>query len=276
MTEKVGSGRSLRSRLHSGDEILGTFIKSSDPAVAELLAGSGFDFLVADLEHSGLSLRDVEGIARAADVRSVPVLARISAAEISTAGRLLDAGVVGIQVTDVTSTATLNATRQATTFAPGGHRSLSLAHRAARFGQISVEQYLREAQERLVTVCQIESRAGVAALPELLDALDAADLWFLGPFDLSNDLGHPGNQDHPDVQALLDQSIGQIRQSGARVGIYARDGDDAARWLERGAQMIVLGSDVSLLQAAARDAIRTMREQRDSPSLSAVSTEAGS
>src|SRR5262249_23304818 len=147
--------------------------------------------------------------------------------------------------------------RAATSFPPRGRRSLSLAHRAARFGAVSVEEFMRTAEDDVVSVAQIESRSGVAALPLLLDSAAAPDVWFLGRTDLSSDLGHPGDHDHPEVRDAVDRAVELIEQSGATLGVYAHGGDDAARWLERGARMVVLGSDVSLLQAAARAAVHT-------------------
>ena len=257
----------LRARLLAGEAVLGTFVKSSDPTISELLAGAGYDFLIADLEHSSLALDDVEAIARAADLHRVPVLARIPAHEILSAGRLLDAGVVGIQVTDVSSSDTLAAIREATAFAPDGRRSVALSHRAGRFGQMPLAQYLHDAAEQLVTIVQIESRAGIAALDQMLDAPHAPDAWFLGPFDLSNDLGHPGDESHPDVQGAFDDVLTAVQARGARIGVFARDVAAAQQWLARGASLIALGSDVTMLAGAARGVLDEWRAGIPAPTV---------
>jgi 4-hydroxy-2-oxoheptanedioate aldolase len=245
--------------LEGGGTLIGTFVKSSDPAIAELLAIAGYDLLVADVEHSSLALREVEAIARAAEPHGVPVLARIAPREVASAGRFLDAGVIGVQVTDVTDVETLSELRHATRFPPAGHRSLALSHRAAGFGAISPAEFLERADAELLTVAQIESRAGVAALGDLLAFPSNPDVWFIGPFDLSSDLGHPGAVSHPEVTRAIDDVLDAVHRRGARSGIFARDAEDARRWIERGVRFILLGSDLTLLATAARGTLTAVR-----------------
>ena len=245
----------IRASLERGETVLGTFVKSPDPAVAEILAGAGFDLLVADLEHSSLTIADVAAIARAAEPFEVAVMARIPPAEIGQAGRLLETGAIGLQVTDVVDTQTLADLRRATRFPPEGRRSLALTQRDAGFGRLGAAAYLDQSRARLVTVAQIESRAGVAALPALLASPDQPDAWFLGPFDLSSDLGHPGELEHPEVQEVFGEILGALSAAGGRIGVFARDADDAAAWRARGASFLLLSSDVTLLAGAARSTL---------------------
>jgi 4-hydroxy-2-oxoheptanedioate aldolase len=262
MSDATGDLRArTREALERGEPVLGTFVKSSDPAVAEILALAGFDLLVADLEHSSLTTADVAAIARAAEGSEVPVLARIGAHGLSEAGRLLETGAIGVQVTDVVEVATLTELWQATRFPPEGRRSLALTQRDAGFGRIGAAQYLREAGERLLTVAQIESRAGVAALAQLLASPHQPDVWFIGPLDLSSELGHPGELEHPDVAAAFAEILEQLSRHGARIGVFARDGADAAAWHARGAQFVLLSSDVALLASAARSAVADARAE---------------
>ena len=247
-----------RASLAAGVPVLGTFVKSADPQVAEILAAAGFGVLVADLEHSTLGAREVAAIVRAADVHRVPVLARIGPGELDRAGRLLETGAIGIQLTGVEDSSTLEELHRVTRFAPAGTRSLALSHRAAAYGQLPVEAFLREEAARLLTVAQIESRAGIAALPELLESDCAPDVWLIGPFDLSNDLGHPGEVAHPEVRAAIDAAIALLRGADATIGAFARDAADAGDWRSRGAQLILISSDVTMLAGAARTAARTL------------------
>jgi 2-keto-3-deoxy-L-rhamnonate aldolase RhmA len=227
-------------------------VKSTDPAVTEVLAGAGFGALVVDLEHSTLGPADVVAIVRAADTYGVPVVVRVGPAELSGVGRLLETGVAGIQVTEVESAVLLADIRRSVSFAPRGARSVALSHRAGGYGARSLADYL---SEEPVTIAQIESRAGVAALPELLASDAQPDVWFIGPLDLSTDLGHPGEVDHREVRAAIDDVVGAVRDSGGRLGVFARDADDARQWVQRGAQLILVGSDVTMLGGAARAAV---------------------
>ena len=245
----------LRSRLASGEPLLGTFVKSHDAALAEILAGAGFDFLIADLDHSSLGLGDLEHIVRAASLHAASVIVRLSPADANQIGRVLDLGATGIQLTDVTTVAALEGARGAAVYPPAGHRSLALSHRAARYGREPVDDYLRRAGDEFVLVAQIESGEGVAALPSLLESA-AADAWFVGPMDLSASLGHPGRFDDPPVRAVLDDAVDTILGSGARLGIFARDGEDAVSWRGRGATLVAVSSDYTLLASAAGEVTR--------------------
>jgi 4-hydroxy-2-oxoheptanedioate aldolase len=260
MSEAASDSRTrTRELLQRREPVLGTFVKSPDPAVAEILALAGFDLLVADLEHSSLTTADVAAIARTAEPRGVAVIARISPDQITQAGRLLETGAIGVQVTDVADEETLTELWHATRFPPDGHRSLALTQRDAGYGRIDAAEYLRQSGERIVTVAQIESRAGVAALPRLLASPHQPDVWFLGPFDLSTDLGHPGELEHPDVQEVFAAVLGTLSEHGATIGVFARDAADASAWHARGARFVLLSTDVSLLAGAARAAVAGAR-----------------
>jgi 2-keto-3-deoxy-L-rhamnonate aldolase RhmA len=84
-------------------------------------------------------------------------------------------------------------------------------------------------------------------------------VWFIGPLDLSSDLGHPGAFSHPDVTRTIDDVLAAVHGRGARSGMFARDPEDARRWLARGVSLILLGSDLTLLAAAARDSLAVIR-----------------
>lgn len=252
-------GRSLRSRLRAGEALLGTFVKSADPAIAETLASSGLDFLLADLEHSSLAIRDVENIARAGAVWNVPVVVRMAANRLAEAGRALEAGAAGIQVSDVSALETLEEIGRATSFPPAGRLGLSLAHRGAAFGATSATEYIRRLTDDVVVIAQIESRAGLDSLPQLLTTSSSPDAWFLGPMDLSCDLGRPGDLAHPDVRTALDGAASTILTAEQRLGVFARDDHDAAVWRARGATFVALGSDLALLAARAREIAASWR-----------------
>ena len=223
-----------------------------------MLARAGFDYLIADLEHSSLDLAAVEEIVRAADVHRVPVLVRLSPMHLSDAGRALETGALGIQLTAVGSVRDVATSQRAMTLAPDGELGLSFSHRAAGYGS-DADSYLVRLRDEVMLIAQLESRAGLDALPELLAIDRPPDAWFLGPVDLSSDLGHAGNPAHPDVRAALEGAAELIRGAGQTLSVFAADLDAAQRWRSRGASAVVLGSDVALLTARAADAVAAWR-----------------
>jgi 4-hydroxy-2-oxoheptanedioate aldolase len=234
----------LRERLRAGEPLLGTFVKSPDPSVAELLGESGLDFLLADYEHSSLSVADVETIVRAS---AAPVVVRLAADALHETGRMLDAGAAGIQVSDVRDVATAADACARASYPPTGRRGLAFSHRAARFGREGRAAHVERAAAERIVICQIESVEGAAALPALLAAELEVDAWFIGPTDLSASLGFPGQLDAAPVREAIDAVASAVTAAGARLGVFAHDVDEAKAWTARGATFLATGSDHTLL-----------------------------
>lgn len=243
----------LLERLRAGQPLLTTFVKSADANVTEVLAQAGFDVLIADLAHSALSLRDVESIVRAAEIHGVPVLVRLEPSDLPLAGRVMESGAAGVQVTDVATTGRLADIRTAVAFPPHGRRGISLANRAGRFGLRTAAEVVDDAGGGAVVIAQLESRAGLENLAGLLAAPAPPDAWFLGPMDLAMDLGHPGAVDHPDVAAALDGALRAILAAGLPAGMFVPTPQAARDWCGRGATLVAVSSDLALLGRAAGD-----------------------
>lgn len=248
----------LRARVRERERLIGTFAKSRDPAAAEALALAQYDFIVADMEHSSLSAGDAEGIVRACDCYDVPVIARIPATGLSLCGQLLDAGVTGIQVSDVSSAADALAARAAVHYPPLGGRGLSLSTRAARFGATRATTHIAASLDQTVLIGQIESTEGVAALGEII-ASGVFDALFFGPTDMSVSLRREGQADHPEVLAALDAAATTIIASGMPLGIFCANVEQAHRWAERGLTLLAIGTDLSMLSAAAQATVGQLR-----------------
>ncbi len=229
-------------------------MKSRDPATTESLATGGYDFIVADLEHSSLSAGDVEGIVRACDAHDVPVIARIPASRLDLCGQLLDLGVTGLQVSDVASAATALSVRAAAHYPPVGERSLSLSTRAASFGAVPASAHIPASLAQTVLVGQIESREGLAAMPAIVES-GVFDALFFGPADLSVALREPGRGvAHPDVGSLLGEAISATAGTGGAIplGIFCASADEARQWAARGLTFLAIGTDLGTLHGAAR------------------------
>lgn len=248
----------FRRRLLAGEPLVGTFMRLPTAAAAEILGFAGFDFLVADLEHSSLTVADLETLIRGADVAGVPVMVRLPEARPSLVQQVLDAGAAGIQIAQVDSPDVLEAAVKAARYFPEGNRGLAFSHRAARYGMMSRSAYLADANGATVVAAQIESAEAVKRLPDLL-AVPGVDLFFVGPSDLSQSLGHPGETDHPEVAAAMEQAVAAITGAGRIAGLYAGGPDAIPRWRPRGVSYFALGSDTGFLADRARDVIGTAR-----------------
>jgi 2-keto-3-deoxy-L-rhamnonate aldolase RhmA len=237
----------VRDRLAAGDTLFGTFLGLGSALATEACAVAGFDWLLVDLEHGGGDERALLQQQLAGEARGVPMLARVESPERIRTGRLLDAGVAGIMFPRHVRTAVRHLR-----YPPDGDRGVATYNRVYDFG-LRPER-LATANETVVGIIQVESRraleaaAGIAAVP-------GVDVLFVGPRDLSTDLGCPGRFDHPDFEQALDQVLTAAKNAGVAAGILAADARQAAAYSALGFRFVGVGSDASLLARAATDAV---------------------
>ncbi|MEV6851570.1 aldolase/citrate lyase family protein [Actinoplanes sp. NPDC051411] len=247
---------SVRARLAAGETLFGTFLGLGSSLAAEACAVSGFDWLLVDLEHGGGDERALLQQQLAAEARRVPMLARVESAERIRTGRLLDAGVAGIMFPRLETVDDVRDAVRHLRYPPEGDRGVATYNRVYDFGLRP--EGLATANAGIVGVVQVESRravdvvAGIAAVP-------GVDVLFVGPRDLSTDLGCPGRFDHPDFVAALDQVLAAAKDAGIAAGILAGDAAQAAAYRDLGFRFVGVGSDASLLARAAADAVKRLR-----------------
>jgi len=246
----------LRARLAAGDTLYGTFLGLGSALATEACAVAGFDWLLVDLEHGGGDERALLHQQLAGEARRVPMLARVESAERIRTGRLLDAGVAGVMFPRLESVEDVRAAVRHLRYPPEGDRGVATYNRVYDFG-LSPEG-LDAANDGVVGIVQIESRGALHAASEIA-AVPGVDVLFVGPRDLSTDLGCPGRFDDPDFTAALDQVLAAAKDAGIAAGILAGDARQAAGYTALGYRFVGVGSDASLLARAAIDVVRQLR-----------------
>ena len=242
---------SLRNRIQSGEPTVGTFLNLGSPLAAEACALAGFDWLLVDLEHGGGGEDALVGQLLAAAAHGVAVVVRVESDERIRTGRVLDLGATGVMFPRLDTAGQVLAAIGHLRYPPDGDRGVATYNRACGFGLRS--DALRSANENVVGIVQIES---VAALEEVeaIAGLAGVDVLFVGPGDLSHALGVPGQLDAPVFRAALERVIAAARDAGISAGILARDHDAAERYVEDGFTYLAIGSDSTMLAAAAHAA----------------------
>ncbi len=253
----VGRVSSLRTRLRHGPALVGTFMKLPGTDALRTVAGAGFDLVIVDLEHSQLSEGQARELVAAADMLGIPSSVRIPEHDRGTVNRLLEAGADAIQLSSVRSAAQVEALVSDTRYAPGGGRSISLAHAAAGYGRHRLADHLgRLADDPPLVIAQIEQ-----VRTEPLDAIAAAgaDVIFLGSTDLLVDSG----LDAAAATARGDAILAAAEARGVVRGSFAATGAQARELAGRGITYIALGSDLAMLAGAADAALAAAREATD-------------
>ena len=170
--------------------------------------------------------------------------------------RLLDAGFSNFLIPFVESAEEARRAVAATRYPPAGIRGVSVSQRQNRYG--TVPDYFQRVNEEIAVAVQIESRAGVENI-DAICAVEGVDAVFIGPSDLAAGFGHLGNAGHADVQAAMAEIFAVAARRGRTVGILAPVEADARRYLEQGARMVAVGSDLGVFRAgtqALRDRYR--------------------
>jgi 4-hydroxy-2-oxoheptanedioate aldolase len=158
--------------------------------------------------------------------------------------RLLDVGAQTLVVPFVQDAGEARRAVAATRYPPHGIRGVAVATRASRYGRVT--EYLRRAHDELAVIVQLETRTALSNL-ESIAAVEGVDGLFIGPSDLAADLGHLGDNGHPEVRAAIDDAIRRIAATGKVAGILAPVEADARHYLGIGCLFVAVGSDIGLL-----------------------------
>ncbi|HLN75989.1 MAG TPA: aldolase/citrate lyase family protein [Nocardioidaceae bacterium] len=242
-------GGALAGAVRSGQPSLGTFVGMASPVSAEVCAASGVDWVLLDLEHGAGGEEQARDVVPAAGSYGVPTVVRVEAAERIRIGRALDSGAAGIMLPRLDSAAEVCAALTHLRYPPAGDRGVATYNRACRFGLDPAA--LDRADAETLGVVQVESAAAVAAADDIA-ALDGVDVLFVGPRDLSHDLGVPGDIDAPAYVEALDAVLAAARHHGKACGMLVPDGAAAAARLAQGWSFLAIGSDSTLLAATVR------------------------
>ena len=242
--------------LREGRQQIGLWSTIPGPVVIEMIAGTGFDWITIDTEHSLTDIPDTFAMLQAMAACPVAPVVRPQSQDPVLIKRLLDFGAQTLMIPYVQSAVEARALVAAMRYAPRGFRGVAGGTRATRFGQ--VQDYIAKAEAELCLIVQIETAEAVAAI-EAIAAVDGVDGLFIGPADLAASLGHPGNPAHPEVQATIQSAIKRSVAAGKPVGIMTLDQDFARTCIGWGSSFTAVGVDLSLLSAAARQLAASFR-----------------
>jgi len=230
--------------LAEGRAQIGLWSSLANPVSIEVLADTGFDWILVDTEHAPSDLPQVHAQLQALARGGASPIVRPAWNDAVMIKRLLDIGAQSLLIPFVENAEEARRAVAATRYPPAGIRGVSVATRANGFGRI--RDYFARAEEELCVLVQVETSRAVAAIPEIA-AVPGVDGIFIGPSDLAADLGHLGQSGHPQVMDVISAGIAAIRAAGKAAGILAPQEDHARRWLAEGCGFVAVGSDLGLL-----------------------------
>lgn len=229
-------------RLRSGRMPLGIQIRSRSPLVAELAGYIGFDFLYIETEHFACSDESAEALIRAAEVSGITPWVRLTNSDPENICHYLDMGAQGIIVPHLETAEQARSLVDAGKYPPIGHRGHCMTSRAARFGLMDAEEYIRAANRNCLMIGMIETMKGVENLEAILD--QGVDLIRVGRGDLSLDMGLRGQQEDPRFIEVLKRIIDVADKKGVPVGTSAATPESALSFRKLGFRYLSLMSDI--------------------------------
>jgi 4-hydroxy-2-oxoheptanedioate aldolase len=248
---------SLKVKLREREFVLGTFLEIPSPQIVELLGLAGFDFVVIDREHGSIDLSQTEDLIRASLSTGISPMVRVAQCDPVAIRQPLDMGAVGIHVPQIGSAAAAEAAIRSALFYPKGDRGLQPYVRAASYRAVPTSEYLCASNEDVAVVMHLEGKECLGELDRIL-SLPGLDVPFIGPYDLSQSLGVPGEIKHPKVGSAVEELAQRARAAGKRVGIYCDDAATAAEWKALGVSYLAVGLDAGMLLQAARSIVAAL------------------
>jgi 4-hydroxy-2-oxoheptanedioate aldolase len=231
---------------------LGVFVKCPHPEMIEAIALAGFNFAVIDMEHTPLGPRDLYPLVLAAERRGLSLVVRIPQKLDAYFKWCRDLNVAQIQVPLIETASDALYAIKHSFFSPMGERGLCRFVRAADFSVMPKEEYLSHANSGNRLILQIEGQLALSNLSEILEVLPSEASIFIGPYDLSQSLGKPGQIWDAQVVEAMESIIDQCRPKGIRVGTFTDTREGLAFWSKRGLDFLEYASDLHLFISSAQ------------------------
>lgn len=251
----------LKTKLKEKQVTVGSWITLAHPAIAEIMAKAGFDWLAVDMEHSVITIREAEELIRIIDLCDVVPLVRLSANDPVQIKRVMDAGAYGVIVPMVNLSVEAEQAVAAVRYPPQGRRGVGLA-RAQGYGA-SFGNYLDWVNKESVVIVQVEHIDAANNLEAIL-AVDGVDGFIVGPYDLSGSLGVPGQFDHPLMKEVMQRIETVGIASGKAPGIHVIEPkpEELKNRIEQGFRFVAYSLDIRMLDRTCRDGLDTVKNLR--------------
>jgi 4-hydroxy-2-oxoheptanedioate aldolase len=211
----------MKEKLRAGEPVFGVSVMIPSPQIVEMIGAAGFDWVLLDCEHGTLTIESVELMAMAAEASGITAIARPATRSPEHILQVLDRGVMGVQVPHVNTAADAREVIAAVKYHPLGRRGLAAGTRSAVYDSHgTLADYVAAANDATLIAIQLEERTAIDNIDELLK-VDGIDVYFVGPSDLSQSMGYPGNPKAPPVAAAISGSFRKMVAAGRTPGTPA-------------------------------------------------------
>ncbi len=253
------SDSTLRAMVGHRSPKFGVCIMEFDsPGIGQILKAGGAEYIFVDTEHSGFGIDTLKRLLRYMQAADIPAFVRPPSQNADHIATALDAGAEGLMLPMVSSAAEAAAIVAAMKYPPVGRRGVAIGIAHDRYQAAPPAEALAAANDRTVCIALIETAAAIADI-DAIAAVPGLDMLWVGHFDLSTSLGIPGQFDHPDFIAAVDQVIKAVQSNDISLGRMVGTVDEGIALNRQGFDFICYGSDISLLRDSVHQGIDALR-----------------
>jgi 4-hydroxy-2-oxoheptanedioate aldolase len=249
----------LKEKLKEGKNVFGPFMKFTDPAAFEIMGFAGFDFVIIDAEHGPISIQNAQNMIRAAETTDITPIIRVANNDEELILRALDIGAQGIEIPQINTKSKAIKAVKSVKYSPEGERGVCRYVRAANYSSLDKFKYFKSANKETMIIAHIEGVEGINHLDEILN-VSGIDVIFIGPYDLSQSLGIPGQVNHSLVVEKMKKVVTKCLENNISVGTFADDIQTAKKWISLGVQYMSFSVDVGILYKASKQIIEKLKK----------------
>ncbi|MBI2915177.1 MAG: aldolase [Firmicutes bacterium] len=237
----------VKEALKLGQAVFGTMISElRSPQIAQMMVVAGFEYIIVDMEHSNMNNETVADMILGARAAGIVSIVRVPSSQDHLLSRPLDAGAQGLLVPRLETRDQVEAVVRFSRYHPIGSRGAALARAHSGFVKVDAGEYMRLANERVLVAIQVETGRAVANVDEM-PSVPGIDVAFIGPMDLSQSLGVPGEFDHPLMVDAIRKVIASSKRHGLAVGIHVARMDLLRKWYHEGMRMLTFSDEIKMI-----------------------------
>lgn len=250
----------VKKKLKEGGVCFGTMLRIlKSPQAVAMCAAQGWDFIILDTEHNDYDLETLGMFSLVAKYEKIGLFVRVPDKLYHQMAQLLDVGAEGLVLPQVkTQEETVHIIRS-TKYAPVGQRGVSVSNAVTLYRDYDPLEYFEWANDQLMNIVQIESKEGVDNVEGIVSTT-GVDAVMIGPADLSQDMGIPGQIHHNNMTKAYQKVIDCCNDNGVAPGIHLQSIEDISKWIDRGMRFITYSYDIELFKKSSSDALKKLRK----------------
>lgn len=252
-------GLAVKEKLSRGELVFGSFLHLPSPDIVEIYGLAGFDLVILDTEHGTMAFERLQDMARAADLHRMGTVVRIPAGAYQRILSVLEIETSGVVVPHVNNADAAKTVVREAKYYPLGRRGLATTARAGDYGTVEIADYCKRANDGTLAIVQIENLEAADRSEEII-GVDGIDMLLVGPRDMSQSAGAPGDVDNPKVAAAMAKVAASARACGKYASTFAGSMPFAQKALDMGFQCIFYACDTIIMSNAVRATMGELRE----------------